>query len=115
MNKTRTADNSFVRELNLSVILYATRDYAPLSRAQLAVKTGLNKTTVSSLVSLTYEFFMPPILRVIEEITLPWSSRGTKIIAAVHGSDACVMGGVATVYDRVLAEPKVLSSRFGER
>jgi len=39
-----------VREINLSIILNTLREAAPLSRAQLAARTGLNKTTVSSLV-----------------------------------------------------------------
>ena len=41
---------ALVREINLSVILNCLRETSPLSRAQLAEITGLNKTTVSSLV-----------------------------------------------------------------
>lgn len=48
-NKT-TADQAFVRELNLSLVLRRIHNEAPLSRAQLAADTGLNKSTVSSLV-----------------------------------------------------------------
>ena len=47
---TRTADQALVREINLSIILNTLRDHAPVSRAKLAATTGLNKTTVSSLV-----------------------------------------------------------------
>lgn len=46
----RTADQALVREINLSIILNTLRDHAPVSRAKLAARTGLNKTTVSSLV-----------------------------------------------------------------
>ncbi|MGA7192078.1 MAG: ROK family transcriptional regulator, partial [Anaerolineales bacterium] len=45
-----TADQAFVREVNLSSVLRLIHNEAPLSRARLAVKTGLNKSTVSSLV-----------------------------------------------------------------
>src|SRR5574338_1710671 len=45
-----TADQAFVREVNLSLILRSIHNEAPLSRAQLAAMTGLNKSTVSSLV-----------------------------------------------------------------
>lgn len=45
-----TADQAFVREVNLSLILRLVYNEAPLSRAQLATTTGLNKSTVSSLV-----------------------------------------------------------------
>ncbi len=47
----QTGDQALVRQINLSVILNHLRENAPLSRAFLAEMTGLNKTTVSSLVS----------------------------------------------------------------
>lgn len=50
MNRTRTGDQALIREINLSIILNALREHHPLSRAALAAATGLNKTTVSSLV-----------------------------------------------------------------
>jgi glucokinase-like ROK family protein len=46
----RTGDLALLRELNLSAILNALRGCAPVTRAALAAATGLNKTTVSSLV-----------------------------------------------------------------
>jgi N-acetylglucosamine repressor len=46
----RTGDQALVREINLSIILNCLREASPFSRAQLAEITGLNKTTVSSLV-----------------------------------------------------------------
>jgi glucokinase-like ROK family protein len=45
-----TPDQAFVRETNLSAVLRLIQTQAPISRAQLAVLTGLNKSTVSSLV-----------------------------------------------------------------
>jgi glucokinase-like ROK family protein len=47
----RTGDQALIRQINLSAILQQLRDSAPISRASLAQITGLNKTTVSSLVS----------------------------------------------------------------
>ena len=55
MGKARTGDQALVREINLSIILNALRDQSPTSRAALAVETGLNKTTVSSLVQQLIE------------------------------------------------------------
>jgi glucokinase-like ROK family protein len=49
-NTFRTADQTFVRETNLALILKHLFTRAPLSRAVLAELTGLNKSTVSSLV-----------------------------------------------------------------
>ncbi|NIZ92797.1 ROK family transcriptional regulator [Kineococcus rubinsiae] len=45
------ADQLTVRRHNLSVVLSQLRDHGPRSRARLAEETGLNKATVSSLVS----------------------------------------------------------------
>jgi glucokinase-like ROK family protein len=46
----RTGDQALVRQINLAVIMHQLREKAPISRAALAEITGLNKTTVSSLV-----------------------------------------------------------------
>lgn len=45
-----TSDQAFLREANLSAVLRLIQAQAPISRSQLAVLTGLNKSTVSSLV-----------------------------------------------------------------
>lgn len=49
--RPRTGDQALVREINLSLIMNHLRQYAPVSRAMLAEMTGLNKTTVSSLIN----------------------------------------------------------------
>jgi glucokinase-like ROK family protein len=46
----RTGDQALVREINLSLVMNYLHKHAPISRATLAGMTGLNKTTVSSLV-----------------------------------------------------------------
>ena len=48
--KTKKADQVVVRERNLSSVLHLIQAQAPISRAQIALLTGLNKSTVSSLV-----------------------------------------------------------------
>jgi len=50
MESRHTADQAFVRETNLSLVLRLIHNQSSLSRAQLANITGLNKSTVSSLV-----------------------------------------------------------------
>ena len=50
MKTFTTADQTFVRGQNLSSVLQVIHSEEPLSRAQLAIETGLNKSTVSSLV-----------------------------------------------------------------
>jgi len=46
----RTGDQTLIRELNRSILLQRLRVGPPLSRADLAAATGLNKTTVSKLI-----------------------------------------------------------------
>lgn len=50
MRSKNTADQAFVRETNLSLVLRLIHAQSPISRAQLASVSGLNKSTVSSLV-----------------------------------------------------------------
>ncbi len=50
VNSTATADQLFVRKHNTAVILDCLRLNAPLSRADISNKTGLNRSTVSSIV-----------------------------------------------------------------
>lgn len=50
MHTKSTTDQAFLRELNLSTALKLVYKQAPVSRAQMAAKTGLNKSTISSLV-----------------------------------------------------------------
>lgn len=45
-----SADQALVRELNLSLVLRLIHNKGPISRAKIAKKIGLNKSTVSSLV-----------------------------------------------------------------
>jgi predicted NBD/HSP70 family sugar kinase len=51
MEATRLANQRAVRRHNLGVVLRHVADHGPRSRATIAVETGLNKTTVSSLVT----------------------------------------------------------------
>jgi len=48
--RLRTGDQALVRELNRSIVLERLWVASPLSRADLAAATGLNKTTISNLV-----------------------------------------------------------------
>jgi len=47
MDTLTNVDQTFVRELNLSSVIKRLHDKGTLSRAQLALLTGLNKSTVS--------------------------------------------------------------------
>ena len=50
-----TADQGLIRKLNTAVLLDALRRFAPLSRAELAARTRLNRSTVSIIVTSLIE------------------------------------------------------------
>jgi glucokinase-like ROK family protein len=50
MNSRNSVDHTTMREMNVTLILNTLRLHAPISRAGVAVKTGLNKASVSSMV-----------------------------------------------------------------
>src|SRR5512138_2391850 len=45
-----TADQNLVRKVNTAIVLDALRRQAPLSRAELALLTGLTRSTISSII-----------------------------------------------------------------
>jgi hypothetical protein len=46
-----TADQGFIRKHNTAVVLDGLRRFAPLSRVELAARTGLNHSTVSLIIN----------------------------------------------------------------
>lgn len=91
----RTGDQMLVREMNLSTVLRCLHERAPLSRAALAGLTGLNKTTVSSLVE---ELLHRGLVR---EIGLDSSSGGRPATLLTLSSEAGFIIGVALGVDFV--------------
>lgn len=50
-SRFQTGGQTLLRQINLSAVMNHIREESPISRAKLAEKTGLNKATISSLVS----------------------------------------------------------------
>jgi glucokinase-like ROK family protein len=93
----RTGDQALVREINLSIILNCLRETSPLSRAQLAEITGLNKTTVSSLVR---ELIVRQFVR---EIGFDSSGGGRPAVLLELNPDAGCIIGLEIGVDFILA------------
>ena len=55
MSPARTADQESVRRINKSIVLNTIRVRAPISRAEVANLTGLNRSTVSNIVNVLIE------------------------------------------------------------
>ena len=83
----RSGDQKLLREINLSTVLRRLYEGAPLSRARLADMTGLNKTTVSSLVEALFERGL------VHRVGLDTSGRGRPATLLDLDPDAgCILG-----------------------
>jgi glucokinase-like ROK family protein len=67
--------------------------------------------------SLGGEFLLPAANDEIRRRALRWTEEKTKIVTARYGLDATVMGGIARIYQQVLANPSVAqrSKRAAQR
>lgn len=57
------------------------------------------------IMSLAGEFLLPIIQEELAARALKWNREATAVILAEHGFDACVMGGVAMLYQTILSQP----------
>jgi predicted NBD/HSP70 family sugar kinase len=61
------------------------------------------------ILSLAKEFLLPAMKAEIDCRALRWSRENTRIEIAENGTGACMIGGVATVYHRMLSQPTSLA------
>jgi len=59
---------------------------------------------MGGILSEASEFLFPVVKAEIEKRALLWNREKIKVVCAAHGSDACVKGGIATVYQFVLSQ-----------
>ncbi len=57
------------------------------------------------ILSLAGDYLIPEVLNEIRNRALHWNEETAKLVIARFGADAAVMGGVARVYQAVLANP----------
>ena len=88
--------------------LEETGRYLGIGLANLINALNPQRIVFGGILTLAHEFLMPVIEAVIRERALRWSRETAELVIATHGSDACVMGGIATVYHHVLSEPRGL-------
>lgn len=62
------------------------------------------------ILSLAGEFLMPVIEKEVQQRALKWNREAMQLVLAKHASDACVMGGVAAVYQAILAQPDIMGA-----
>ena len=59
---------------------------------------------LGGMLSVASEFLFPFVEQEIQKRALPWNRETIKVLRAMHGSDASVKGGIATVYQSVLSQ-----------
>ena len=59
---------------------------------------------LGGILSIASEFLFPVVNEEIQKRALLWSRESVKVVRAAHGSDACVKGGIATVYQSILSQ-----------
>lgn len=60
---------------------------------------------IGGIITLAGAFILPIIQAEVERRALPWSAKSTEIVFSQHQANACVMGGVALVYQAILTHP----------
>jgi predicted NBD/HSP70 family sugar kinase len=55
--------------------------------------------------SAASDFLLPIVRRGLYERALEWGAAAARVVAAEQGSQACMMGGVALVYQTILSQP----------
>lgn len=64
---------------------------------------------LGGILSVASEFLLPVVNEEIQHRALYWSRDVVQVMAAAHGSDACVKGGIATIYQSVITHSNQVS------
>lgn len=113
------AANKSPQELTIQLVVDAAQDgdpaalnalqetghYIGIGVANLINAFNPSRIVLGGYLSLAYEYMLPEINRVVRERALRWPVEAAKIVIAAYGSDARLMGAIATVYDHVLLNP----------
>jgi glucokinase-like ROK family protein len=86
-------------------VLEETGQYLGIGLANLINALNPQRVVFGGILSLGHEFLLPTIHKVVQQRALRWSRETTEIVIADCGDNACVMGGVATVFHHILSQP----------
>lgn len=90
--------------LALTILTRAGRDLG-LGIASLINVLNPDLVLIGGMISFADEFILPPIMAEIQQRAFAWSVKATTVAVAEYALNACVMGGVAAVYQAVLSQP----------
>lgn len=97
MKTLQTGDQNLVKKINKSIVLNSIEKKAPISRAQISKDTGLNKATVSSMVSELIDESL------VSEIGSGQSSGGRKPVMLYFNNHAGYSIGIDLGVNYILA------------
>jgi glucokinase-like ROK family protein len=87
-SRFQTGGQAYLRQINLSAIMNYIREEPPISRSNLAEKTGLNKATVSSLVSELIDH------KYVHEVGVASSGLGRpQVMLSINPAAGFIVGG----------------------
>jgi N-acetylglucosamine repressor len=64
-----------------------------------------DRVVIGGILSLGHQYILPSAQEELNKRALRWPRLNCEIVSAVHGTDACMMGGIATVYRKILSQP----------
>jgi glucokinase-like ROK family protein len=76
--------------------------YLGIGIASLVNALNPDLVVLGGILSEADEFVLPVIEEELTRRALPWNAEATRVVIAHHGSDACVMGGVAIVFQSTI-------------
>ncbi len=82
-----------------------TAHYLGIGIANLINIFNPQKIVLGGYLTPAYELMLPHIRNVVQARALRWSSESSQIVVAQYGSDASLMGAIATIYNHVLSFP----------
>lgn len=79
--------------------------YLGIGLANLINALNPERVVFGGALSLGHEFLMPSLTAEVERRALRASRDKAEIVVATYGEDASVMGGIATIFHRILSQP----------
>lgn len=89
--------------------LEKTGRYLGIGIASLLNALNPELVVLGGILSLAADFLLPVVNAEVRSRALRWNRESAQVVRAAHGSDACVKGGIAVVYQSVLLQTNPLA------
>ena len=104
LNAARTGDTVVLNTLE------KTGDYLGIGIASLINILNSELVILGGIYNTLGEFLLPSVTKKLNQNALQWNANATKVVLAQQGSDACVKGGLARVYQAILTQPGTITN-----